>query len=465
MFTQSIGGCGHDLESATDDERDTDSDGKGEDRDPAPANGDDADTNPHRTREVREPWPATTIKADVLLRTVNALYSMQITVGDVDLHDTLQPVIPRLHETAALRTALARSPVVLLVGARQTGKTTIARSILPSSDEAYFDLEDPRDLARLDEPMLALEGLHGTVVIDEVQRRPDLFPVLRVLADRESSPATFLVLGSASPSALRQAAESLAGRLEILELGGLGIGDVGAERFDDLWLRGGFPRSFLAPDNGTSIRWRSNYIRTLATRDLADFGVGLPAATIERFLALVAHAHGQLWNSAEPARALGIAETTVRKYLDVLADVMLVRVLRPWHENVAKRQVRSPKVYFRDSGLAHTLLGIDDRAGLLRNPRVGATWEGVVIEECIRQMGKTMTPYFWRTSNGAELDLLLVRGDTRIGIDVKRADAPRITPWWNCANPDPVMYVPLAYRRVVMVRCTALSRRTGALTT
>lgn len=345
-------------------------------------------------------------------------------------------MILRPHDMAALKTALARSPVVLLVGARQTGKTTMARSILPSDDEAYFDLEDPRDLARLDEPMLALEGLRGIVVIDEVQRRPDLFPALRVLADRDPSPATFLVLGSASPSALRQAAESLAGRLEILELGGLGIADVGAERFDDLWLRGGFPRSFLAPNNESSTNWRSNYIRTLATRDLPEFGVGLPAATIERFLALVAHTHGQLWNSAEPARALGIAETSVRKYLDVLADMMLVRVLPPWHANVAKRQVRSPKVYFRDSGLAHTLLGIDDRASLLRNPRVGATWEGVVIEECIRQMGETMTPYFWRTSNGAELDLLLIRGDTRTGFEVKRTDAPKITPSMRAALTD-----------------------------
>ena len=337
---------------------------------------------------------------------------------------------------AALRSALARSPVVLLLGARQTGKTTMARSILSSDDEAYFDLEDPRDLARLDEPMLALEGLRGTVVIDEVQRRPDLFPVLRVLADRAATPATFLVLGSASPSALRQAAESLTGRLEILELGGLGISDVGAERFDELWLRGGFPRSFLAHDNATSTRWRSNYIRTLAARDLPEFGLGLPAATIERFLALIAHAHGQLWNSAEPARALGIAESTVRKYLDVLADLMLVRVLRPWHQNVAKRQVRSPKVYFRDSGLAHTLLGIDSRVDLLRHPRSGATWEGVVIDECIRRFGETMTPYFWRTSNGAELDLLLVRGDTRVGIEVKRADAPRITSSMRSALAD-----------------------------
>jgi predicted AAA+ superfamily ATPase len=337
---------------------------------------------------------------------------------------------------SALELALRRSPVVLLVGARQTGKTTLARSILPSGDEAYFDLEDPRDLARLDEPMLALEGLRGTVVIDGVQRRPDLFPILRVLADRPAPPATFLVLGSASPSALRQAAESLTGRLEILELGGLSISDVGAGRFDELWLRGGFPRSFLAADNPTSIRWRSNYIRTLAARDLPEFGVALPAATIERFLGLVAHAHGQLWNGAEPARALGISESTVRKYLDLLADLMLVRVLRPWHQNVAKRQVRSPKVYFRDSGLAHTLLGIDSRVDLLRHPRVGATWEGLVIDECIRQFGETMTPYFWRTSNGAELDLLLVRGDMRVGIEVKRTDAPRITPSMRSALTD-----------------------------
>lgn len=345
-------------------------------------------------------------------------------------------MIVRPNEQALLNTALARSPVVLLVGARQTGKTTMARSILASSDEAYFDLEDPRDLARLDEPMLALEHLRGVVVIDEVQRRPDLFPVLRVLADRKPSPATFLVLGSASPAALRQAAESLTGRIEILELGGLSISDVGPDRFDELWLRGGFPRSFLAADNETSSRWRTNYIRTLTARDLPGFGVGLPPATIERFLALVAHAHGQLWNSAEPARALGIAETTVRKYLDVLADVMLVRVLRPWHENLAKRQVRSPKVYFRDSGLAHTLLGIDDRAGLLRHPRVGATWEGAIMEECIRRADPAMTPYFWRTSNGAELDLLLVRGEQRIGIEIKRADAPRITPSMRAALTD-----------------------------
>jgi predicted AAA+ superfamily ATPase len=220
----------------------------------------------------------------------------------------------------------------------------------------------------------------------------------------------------------------LAGRIEVVELGGFGLADVGIDRFDDLWLRGGFPRSFLAPTNSASAKWRENYIRALTTRDLVDLGAGLPNATIERFLRLAAHSHGQIWTSAQPARALGVAETTIRKYLDVLSDAMLVRILLPWHANVGKRQVRSPKVYFRDSGIVHTLLGIDDRVRLLRDPRVGASWEGIVIEECIRKYGADATPYFWRTSNGAELDLLLVRGSTRVGIEVKRSDAPRLTP-------------------------------------
>lgn len=364
------------------------------------------------------------------------LYTNQFPALDAVLHGILTRVIPRNDTQAMLGAALARSPVVLLVGARQTGKTTLSRNVVPAGGESYFDLEDPRDLARLDEPMLALENLRGTIVIDEIQRRPDLFPVLRVLADRTGSPARFLVLGSASPAALRQASESLAGRLEVIELGGFSLADVGADHFDELWLRGGFPRAYLADDELSSVRWRTNYIRTLSSRDLPDFGLGLPAATIERFLALVAHAHGQLWNSAEPARALGIAETTVRKYIDVLSDAMLTRVLRPWHENLDKRQVRSPKVYFRDSGVAHSLLGIDDRVALLRHPRSGATWEGAVIEECIRRHDPLMTPYFWRTSNGAELDLLLVRGDQRIGIEVKRTDAPRITPSMRAALTD-----------------------------
>ncbi|MDF1489347.1 ATP-binding protein [Tessaracoccus caeni] len=334
-------------------------------------------------------------------------------------------MLSRPRATAELMTALARSPIVLLVGARQVGKTTLARTITRRGSAEYFDLEDPVDLARLEQPMLALDGLRGTIVIDEVQRRPDLFPILRVLADREDSSARFLVLGSASPEALRQASESLAGRVEVIELSGIGAEDV-ADNTDELWLRGGYPRSFLAASAGDSLRWRESYIRTLAGRDLQDFGMGLPPATIERFLGLVAHTHGNLWNSAAIARALGINETTARKYVDGLADAMLVRVLQPWHVNSGKRLVRSPKVYYRDTGLLHALWGgVNTQEALLRHIGVGASWESFVLEEAIRR-APTARPYFWRTSNGAELDLLL-DGTPRIGIEVKRADAPRLT--------------------------------------
>ncbi|MBL8929048.1 MAG: ATP-binding protein [Kineosporiaceae bacterium] len=373
-------------------------------------------------------------------------------------------MLPRANDRDAILRALRRSPVVLLVGARQTGKTTLARTLVEPSSENYFDAEDPIDLARLDDPMLALRHLTGLVVIDEVQRRPDLFPSLRVLADREDSPAHFLVLGSASPTALRQSAESLAGRVEVLELGGLSLHDVGIESSDRLWLRGGFPRSLLAADEESSQSWRRNYVRTLAVRDLRDFGLGLPPSTIERFLALLAHYHGQLWNSAEPARVLGISDTTVRRYIDALQDALLVRVLQPWHANIDKRQVRSPKVYLRDSGLAHTLLGIDSWTDLVRHPRIGATWEGMVIEECVRQATPGSHPYFWRTSNGAELDLLLVHGDRRIGIEVKRADSPRMTPSMRHAMTDLeldelVVYYPgpRSYRLADQVRVEPIS--------
>ncbi len=335
-----------------------------------------------------------------------------------------------------LQRSLARAPVTLLVGARQTGKTTLARALVPATSENYFDLENPQDLARLSSPMLALEPLTGLIVIDEIRRRPELFPALRVLADRDEAPSRFLILGSASPHALRQASESLAGRVEVVELGGLSVADVGAGSIDELWLRGGFPRSYLAGTLDASARWRAEYIRALASRDLPEFGLGLPAATIERFLGLVAFTHGQQWNSAEPARGLGIGETTVRKYIDTLADALLVRVLQPWHANIDKRQIRSPRVYLRDSGLLHTLLGIDGRAQLMRHPRVGASWEGAVVEEVLRRASPLTNAYYWRTSGGAELDLLLVRGDQLTGIEIKRTDAPKVTPSMRAALSD-----------------------------
>lgn len=351
---------------------------------------------------------------------------MQFPVINEEFHDSVGKLIQRPGVTAAIERALHEGPICLMIGARQTGKTTLARTFVAHGAENYFDLEDPVDLARLAAPRTSLGKLEGLIVIDEVQRHPDLFPVLRVLVDRPDNQARFLILGSASPTALRQSAESLAGRVTVVELGGLDIDEVGADHLDHLWLRGGYPRSYLADDEAASMRWRANYIRTLATRDLADFGVGLPAATVERFLTLVAHRHAQLWTAAPVARALGISETTCRKYLDALADAMIVRVLQPWHANIGKRQIRSPKTQYRDSGIAHLLLGISDRPSLMRHPLVGASWEALMIEQLIAS-NPDSTPYFWRTSNGAELDLLLVRGTERLGYEIKRADAPTLT--------------------------------------
>jgi uncharacterized protein len=338
---------------------------------------------------------------------------------------TLGVMLERAEIRVTVSEALRRSPVVLLVGARQVGKTTLARTFVRPESENYFDLEDPVDLARLDEPMTALSNLTGIVVIDEVQRRPDLFPVLRVLADRTRSNATFLVLGSASPGALRQSSESLAGRVDVIELPGIGIAESQTSP-DTLWRRGGYPRSLLAATEADSQRWRQQYVRALANRDLADFGMSMPAATIERFLGLVAHHHGNLWNAASTARAIGISEPTARRYIDALADALLVRILTPWHSSQGKRLVRTPKVYFRDTGLVHTLLGITDQTSLLRHPQVGASWESLAIDEILRRADGSRE-YFWRTSNGAELDLLVETGSRLLGFEVKRADAPTMT--------------------------------------
>lgn len=334
-----------------------------------------------------------------------------------------------------VRTALSRSPVVALVGPRQVGKTTLARSFLAPDSANYFDLEDPVSLARLEEPMTALSPLTGLVVIDEIQRSGDLFPVLRVLADRAGNPARFLLLGSASPALLKQSGESLAGRLEIIEVGGFSIGETGLNSIDTLWLRGGFPRSFLAQNQADSQVWRKQFLLALAERDLPQLGVGIPAAAMMRFLAMLAHYHGQIWNAAEPARSLGISESTVRRYLDVLTGTYLVRQLAPWHENLGKRQVKSPKLYWRDTGLLHQLLGIADTGALLAHPKCGASWEGFVMEQLIRELAPDEV-YFWATHTGAELDGLFMREGHRLGIEIKRADAPRLTPSMRHALTD-----------------------------
>ena len=344
-------------------------------------------------------------------------------------------MIPRRQHIEALRAALKRSRVVLLVGPRQCGKTTLARQIVPEDSIKYFDLEDPVDLARLEEPMTALEPLRGLVVIDEVQRRPDLFPVLRVLVDRRTAPARFLVLGSASGDLQRQSSESLAGRVEQLTLSGFNVRELDSNAESRLWLRGGFPLSYLARNNADSGTWRNNFIQTLLERDLPQWGVRVPAMALRRFWTMLAHYHGQTWNAAEPARALSVSQSTTRRYLDLLTDAFMIRQLQPYHANIGKRQVKSPKAYVRDSGLLHQLLGIGTEKELLSHPKVGASWEGFVIEQVLALV-RSDEAYFWATHQGAEIDLVLRRGGRWFGIECKRTDMPRMTPSIRIALED-----------------------------
>jgi len=316
--------------------------------------------------------------------------------------------------------------VVVLTGPRQCGKTTLARELLDEDSVNYFDLEDPASLARLDEPMTALRPLRGLVVVDEVQRRPDLYPILRVLADRRDRPARFLVLGSASGDLLRQTAESLAGRMERLTIGGFSLEEVGAEVEESLWLRGGFPLSFLAESEEDSLAWRKSFIQTLLERDFPIWGVRVPAVALRRFWAIVAHYHGQTWNAAEPARALGVSESTARRHLDLLTDAYMIRQLQPYRANLRKRQVKSPKIFARDTGLLHQLLGIGSLKALLTHPKIGASWEGFVIEQVLRSEPHDEA-FFWATHQGAEIDLVLRRGDELLGVECKRTDTPRLT--------------------------------------
>ncbi|MFP5488188.1 MAG: ATP-binding protein [Acidimicrobiia bacterium] len=321
------------------------------------------------------------------------------------------------------------NPAVAILGARQVGKTTLARTIAEAYEGPthHFDLELPSDLARLDEPELALGPLDGLVVLDEIQRRPDLFPVLRAMIDQRPD-RRFLVLGSAAPDLLRQTSESLAGRVAMYDLPPLGLHEVGAERLDDLWLRGGFPRSFTAPDDRTSFQWRIDFVRTFVERDLPSLGSQVPSATTDRFWRMLSHVHGQVWNGARLAGSLGVAESTIRRYLDLLTAALVVDQLRPWHENVGKRQVKSPKVFVVDSGLLHALLDLPDRVALERHPILGASWEGFVIQQLVEATdARHDQRYFWATHAGAELDFLVVRGTERIGFEVKRTATPRIT--------------------------------------
>jgi len=347
-------------------------------------------------------------------------------------------VLSRAEAVKSLEELLGQFPVVALIGARQVGKSTLARQLASRVKQAtVFDLESGPDLARLDEPTLALGGLRGLVIIDEIQRRPDLFPALRVLADRPRCPARFLVLGSAAPALLRQSSETLAGRIATFELDGFNLGEVAPKKAEQLWLRGGFPKSFLAASDAQSLRWRQEFLDTFLARDIPALGFRLPSALLGRFWRMLAHSHGQIWNASEIGRSLGVTDATVRHYLDVLASAFVVRVLAPFHENLGKRQVKSPKVYIADTGLLHALLGITDRRALDVHPRLGASWEGFVIREIMRHFrARRDECFFWRTHDGAELDLLIVRGQRRHGFEVKRTDAPRVTPSMRSALAD-----------------------------
>lgn len=326
---------------------------------------------------------------------------------------------------------LKANPVAGLLGPRQVGKTTLAGRLAATwSGPAHrFDLEDERDLERLASPLRALEGLKGLVIIDEVQRRPQLFASLRVLADRRPLPARFLVLGSASAELIKQSSETLAGRISYHELPGFSLLETRPEDLRRLWLRGGFPRSYLAEGSAASLEWRRDLVKTYLERELPGLDFRIPAATMRRFWAMLAHRHGQVWNSSEFARSFGVSDKTVRNYLDILSDTFMARRLSPWHENLSKRQVKSPKVYFRDSGILHFLSGIESLTQLQTHPLCGASWEGFALEQAIQIAGaKEEQCYFWATHQGAELDLLIARGRGRDGFEFKYNPSPGLTP-------------------------------------
>lgn len=338
-------------------------------------------------------------------------------------------LIPRT-ATDEVLSLLDQAPMVAVLGARQVGKTTLARHVAArwEAEVHHLDLEDPADLARLAEPGLALRHLTGLVVLDEVQRLPELFGLLRVLADRHPLPARFLLLGSAAPSLVRGISESLAGRVAFVHVDGLGLDEVGPTALRNLWLRGGFPRSFLAEDDEESLRWRLDFIRTFVERDLPQLGVGIAGMAMRRFWSMLAHHHGQVLNLSALGRAMGVSDNTIRSYVDTLAGTFVVRVLPPWFENVAKRQVKRPKAYLADPGLLHGLLGLETMEDLERHPILGASWEGFALAQTVRRLGaRAEECYFWGTHGGAELDLLVVRAGRRLGFEFKRSETPKTT--------------------------------------
>ncbi|OGR28138.1 MAG: hypothetical protein A2X79_00060 [Desulfuromonadaceae bacterium GWB2_53_15] len=344
-------------------------------------------------------------------------------------------MITRHHYLASVSEAVRRSPVTALLGPRQCGKTTLARMLAAQQQAHYFDLESPSDRQRLQNPELLLSSLSGLVILDEIQLFPELFSVLRVLVDRPGHATRYLLLGSASPRIMRNVSETLAGRIEFIDLSGFNLTEIAADERDKLWLRGGFPRSFLAGTETDSMAWREGFIRTFLERDIPQLGITIPATAMRRFWTMLAHLHGQTWNASELGRSMGYSDKTVRHYLDILTGTYMVRQLQPWHENLKKRQVKAPKIYLRDSGLLHSLLSIGSRHELLGHPRLGASWEGFTLEQVLAVLNPNEA-YFWATQSGAELDLLFFSGGQRFGIECKFSEAPKVTKSMHSALGD-----------------------------
>lgn len=349
------------------------------------------------------------------------------------MYSTLMDLVTRTHDLRAVERLLATFPVTAILGPRQCGKTTLARAF--KADHS-FDLENPRDVARLEQPQLALEDLTGLIVIDEIQRLPDLFPLMRYLIDREAG-QRYLILGSASRDLVQHGSETLAGRIAFHELGGFRLSDLDPDSVTDLWVRGGLPRSFLAETEDESLVWRRQYISTFLERDIPQLGITIPARTLRRFWTMLSHYHGQILNFSELGRSFGVSDTTVRNYCDILEGTFMIRLLAPWAANVGKRLVRRPKVYLRDTGLLHSLLSLDTPAQLQSSPKVGASWEGFALESIARTLDRVdQELYFWGTHGGAELDLFWQWGGRNWGVEVKYQDAPRLTRSMRAAMED-----------------------------
>ena len=344
-------------------------------------------------------------------------------------------MIPRLDAVNRIMSVFSVHPIAALLGPRQCGKTTLARMISEGEPSTYFDLENPVDIRRLSAPMKVLEELSGLVIIDEVQRRPELFELLRVLVDQPRNQSRFLLLGSASPTLVKGVSESLAGRIGFVDLSGFNLWEVGTEHLNRLWVRGGFPRSFLETDEASSMVWRDDFMRTFLERDIPQLGITIPAETLRRFWTMVAHYHGQVWNAAQFARSLGTSENTARRYLDILSGAYMIRILPPWYENLRKRQVKAPKIYVRDSGILHALLQLQTLADLQGHPKIGPSWEGYALEHVIGGI-QARDAYFWGTHAGAELDLFVMIKGKRYGFEFKYTDAPGLSSSMHTAIED-----------------------------